>query len=52
MDKIGQILKDGKMALISGQNTLADRTTICGEHFTQISVPFCRLGGVIYEFVT
>ncbi len=45
------------MALISEQNTLADRTTISGGHFTQISVPFCRLAigepwGDIYAFVT
>jgi hypothetical protein len=52
LDKIGQILKDSKMALISTQNALANRTTVPGGHFSPISSPFCCLGGDIYEFVT
>jgi hypothetical protein len=52
MDKIGQILKDCKMALISTQNALANRTTVPGGHFRPISSPFCSLGGDIYEFLT
>ena len=38
------------MALISKQNTLADRMTIGGGHFAPISLPFRRLEGDIYEF--
>jgi hypothetical protein len=59
MDKIGQILKDRKMALISIQNTLANRTTVPPEHFSPIcsatlvfGTPFYCLGGGIYEFLT
>jgi hypothetical protein len=52
LDKIGQILKDSKMALISTQNALANRTTVPGGHFGPTSSPFYCLGGDIYEFVT
>jgi hypothetical protein len=55
MDKIGQILKDSKMASISIQNALANRTTVPGGHFGPIcsatlvfGTPFCCLGGGIY----
>jgi hypothetical protein len=52
MDKIGQILKDSKMASISTKNALANRPTVTGGHFRPISSPFCCLGGDIYAFVT
>jgi hypothetical protein len=52
MDKIGQILKDSKMASISNINTLGNRTTVPGGNLYSISLPFCCLGGDIYEFVT
>jgi hypothetical protein len=52
MDKIGQILKDSKMALISNINTLGNRATVPGGNLCPISLPFCCLGGDIYEFVT
>jgi hypothetical protein len=51
LDKIGQILKDSKMASISTQNTLANRTTVPGGHFRPISSPFCCLGGDMVEFM-
>jgi hypothetical protein len=57
--KLLQILKDSKMASISIQNTLANRTTVPPEHFSPIcsatlvfGTPFYCLGGDIYEFVT
>jgi hypothetical protein len=52
MDKIGQILKDHKMAAISKQNDLAGRITARGGHFPPISLPFCRLEDDIDEFMT
>jgi hypothetical protein len=40
MDKIGQILKDVKMAAISNANTLELRTTKSGAHLRPICLPF------------
>jgi hypothetical protein len=51
MDKIGQILKDSKMAKISNANTLDHRTTMPVGHLRPISSPFCCLDADIYEFV-
>jgi hypothetical protein len=47
MDKIGQILKDIKMASISNQNTLGNRITVPGGLFGSISLPFwCLSRGI------
>jgi hypothetical protein len=40
MDKIGQIRKDIKMALLSNQNAFANRMTVRGWHFGLIAAPF------------
>jgi hypothetical protein len=46
MDKIGQILKDDKMAAISNANALELRTTKSSAHLHPICLPFCHLDGV------